>query len=826
MIYPQNFEQKTGFDRIREMLTNECLSDLGRQNVVKMAFSISHDFITLLLNQTDEFMRICRGPDEFPVSFFIDITPYLNKARIDGTYLEAGEVFDMKRSLDTISDIIRFIKNRSELYPNLYRLSKNVTVHKFVTDKIDSIINKQGKIRDSASPELAVIRSELFHKQESVSRKLSQLLKHAQSDGWIEQDAGLTFRNGRMVIPVPASNKRKIKGFIHDESATGKTSFIEPEEVFIINNEIRELEYAEQREILKILIAFTDTIRPYIEDMANAYEFLGLIDFIRSKSLISIRLNALNPALTEKQSVNWKGAVHPLLYIAHRKENKKVVPLDITLNEKNRIIVISGPNAGGKSVCLKTAGLLQYMIQCGIPVPMAEGSEAGLFNHIFLDIGDEQSIENDLSTYSSHLHNMKIFLKHSDKTSLILIDEFGAGTEPALGGAIAESILGELNKTGCFGVITTHYTNLKQFAAREEGLINGAMMFDNNRMQPLFHLETGKPGSSFAFEIARGIGLPDAVLNDAVNKAGNEQVKFDRLLRQASRDKRYWENKREKIHQSEKKLDELITSLTEELKRSEKERKNIICKAGEQANEILAGVNKKIENVITEIRQSQAEKEKTRELRKEFESFREKIVKELKDEEQKTDERAEQISRQEKQVRRHLSGITKKTVSEEKLTENINITFRIGDKIKLKGEETAGEIIEMGRNNLVVAFGNLITTINFEKVEKISTDDYKRITKGAQSSGLGVNLYQKRLHFRNSIDVRGMRVDELIPKITEYIDDAIVLDVNEVKILHGTGNGILRQFVREYLHTVELVKSYHDEQVEFGGAGITVVHFR
>jgi DNA mismatch repair protein MutS2 len=826
MIYPRNFEQKIGFDKIREMLNDACLSSLGRHNVEKISYSVSFDFINTLLNQTDEFIRICKGSDEFPVAFFIDLKGCLGKIKIEGTYFEAAEIFDMKRSLDTVNDILRFLKTRQELYPFLFRLSSHITVHKFVTDKTDQILNKHGKIRDSASPGLAAIRTGLAQKQESISRRLSHILKQAQSDGWIEPDAGLTLRNGRTVIPVPTTYKRKIKGFIHDESATGKTTYIEPEEIFITNNEIRELEFAEQREIIKILIAFTDTIRPYLDDITRANDFLGLIDFIRAKALVSIRLNAIRPILAERQTVNWKGAVHPLLYLTLKKENKRVVPLNITLNEKQRIIVISGPNAGGKSVCLKTVGLLQYMLQCGLPVPVSEGSEAGIFHSIFIDIGDEQSIENDLSTYSSHLLNMKYFLRYSDKKSLILIDEFGAGTEPGTGGAIAESILAELNKTGTFAVITTHYTNLKQFAAKEEGIINGAMLFDNNRMQPLFQLEAGKPGSSFAFEIARSIGLPEAILNDAVNKTGVDQVRFDKLLRQASRDKRYWENKRDKIRQTEKILDELLTKLTEQLKKSEKEQKNIIRKAGEQASEMLNGVNKKIENVINEIRQNQAEKEKTRQVRKEFEQFKEQLIEEFRQEEQKTGELAEEFAKHEKQIRRQLSGIIKKPVSEEKLAENIGSTFRIGDKVKLKDEETAGEIIEMNDKNLVVAFGNLITSINTDKIEKISTDEFKRLTKGGYSTSLGLNLYQKRLDFKNIIDVRGMRVEEVIPEITGFIDDAIILDVNEVKILHGTGNGVLRQVVRDYLRTVELVRSFHDEHIEAGGAGITVVHFR
>ncbi|HEX7584068.1 MAG TPA: endonuclease MutS2, partial [Prolixibacteraceae bacterium] len=494
-----------------------------------------------------------------------------------------------------------------------------------------------GKIKDYASPELSQIRKELLSKQSGVSKRLQAILKKAQDDGLVEEDASVAMRDGRAVIPVASAFKRKLNGIVHDESSTGKTSYIEPAEVVELNNQIRELEYAEIREIVRILTTFSNDIRPYLPDLLLAYEFLGKIDFIRAKAIYAIDINGIKPYLENKCQLEWESAVHPLLMLALRRENRKVVPLNITLTPKKHILLISGPNAGGKSVCLKTVGLLQYMLQCGLLIPVKESSATGIFDKLFIDIGDEQSIENDLSTYSSHLLNMKFFLKNSNEKTLVLIDEFGTGTEPMLGGAIAESILGQLNEMNTFGVITTHYTNLKHFASSSEGIENAAMMYDSAKMEPLFQLDIGKPGSSFAFEIARKIGLPEKILEDATEKIGKDHINFDKHLRDIVRDKRYWETKRQKIRKVEKSLDELAEKYETDLGQLDKQRKEILLKARQEADQILSEANKRIENTIFEIRESQADKEKTKLIRAKLTDFKKKV-------EESTTAQDEQIS--------------------------------------------------------------------------------------------------------------------------------------------------------------------------------------
>ncbi len=626
MIYPSNFEAKTGFDQIRELIKENCLFAPGKKKVEEMQFMTDLNALTEVLGQTAEFKEICVFEDNFPTDNYHDLSPGLKKARVEGTYLETGEVFDLKRSLETIKSILRFFKNTApEKYTLLKRLAGNVKYYSYVDERIDAILSKQGKIRDNASPDLRRIRTEIGLKMASAGKKLQSLLKKAIDDGIIEKDTAVSIRNGRQVIPVPATNKRKISGIVHDESATGRTAYVEPAEVVELNNEIRELEIAEIREIVKILIGFTDSIRPYIDDLLVTYDFLGMVDFIRAKALFAMKINAGKPALIDTPGFRWKQAIHPILLLHHRKENKEVVPLDIYLDERNRILLISGPNAGGKSVCLKTVGLLQYMLQCGLLVPVVESSEAGIFKDILIDIGDEQSIENDLSTYSSHLLNMKNFLRHASPQSLVLIDEFGAGTEPQIGGAIAEAILESLNQKGTYGVITTHYSNLKHFASAAPGVINGAMMFDTGKMKPLFRLETGKPGSSFAIDIARQIGLPGDILDHAAGKVGEDHINFDRHLREILRDKRYWEEKRDRIRISEKRLASMLEQYETELGQTKKMRKEILENARREAEDLLANANREIEKTIRMIRESQAGKEQTREARKELEEYRKSI---------------------------------------------------------------------------------------------------------------------------------------------------------------------------------------------------------
>ena len=613
---------------------------------------------------------------------------------------------------------------------------------------------------------------------------------------------------------------------IHDESASGKTVFIEPAEVVELSNEIRELEYAERREIIHILLDFTADIRPYIPDLLSSQDFLSTIDFIRARALFATRLGAIRPQVKNEQLFDWREARHPLLYLAHKAEKKEIVPLSFHLADKNRILLISGPNAGGKSVCLKTIGLLQYMLQCGMLVPCGDSSVFGLFAGIFIDIGDEQSIDNDLSTYSSHLLNMKYFLKHAAADTLVLIDEFGTGTEPMLGGAIAESILEKLNQAGTSGIITTHYTSLKHYATSSEGIVNGAMLFDNQKMQPLYQLQVGKPGSSFAFEIARKIGLPEEVLGSASEKVGQDHIDFDKHLRDILRDKKYWEGKRQKIRQSERKLEDLMGRYEQELLESEKQRKAIVKEAKTKADAMLSGANKKIEQTIREIKEAEAEKERTREVRKELGEYRDELELEKGKEEQKVEKHLKEIRQRgsELETRRpDLRQRSKKTLAQKQVKEDPEI--RVGDLVRIEGQDAAGEVMEIKGKNCMVAFGMLKTNTKLGQLQKIMSEEAERLRRKDQSKiNLGEwNVSTRRVQFRPDIDLRGKRADEAMEIVVDFIDEAIMVSARDLKILHGKGNGILRQLIREYLHSVDLVEWYGDAHVDQGGAGITVV---
>ncbi|MDR1091344.1 MAG: endonuclease MutS2, partial [Prevotella sp.] len=591
MIYPENFEFKIGFDKIRQLLASKCLSSLGEERVESMAFSSDYTFIAESLSQTDEFIRIIQEEDNFPTNYFLDVRQSLANIKVEGTWIDESDLFDLRRSLQTIKEIVSFLKKEEEEntpYPYLYKLAGEVTIFPQLISRIDNILDKFGRIKDNASGELSRIRREIAHVSGGISRNLNAILRTAQNEGLVEKDVTPTMRDGRLVIPVAPAFKRKIKGIVHDESASGKTVFIEPAEVVEANNRIRELESEERREIIKILIAFTDTLRPLVQEITRSYEFLATIDFIRAKAAFAIDIEAIKPSIENKQLIRWYRAKHPLLLISHRKQNKQTVPLDIELEEDNRLLIISGPNAGGKSVCLKTVGLLQHMVQCGIPIPLAENSAVGIFDNIFIDIGDEQSIENDLSTYSSHLTNMKHFVRNCDDKTILLIDEFGGGTEPQIGGAIAESLLKRFNGKGAFGVITTHYQNLKHFANENKGVINGAMLYDRHLMQPLFTLSIGNPGSSFAIEIARKIGLPEDVISDASGIVGSDYINMDKYLQDIVRDNRYWETKRQNVRQKEKRLEEITENYEADLLEIEKQRKEIIRQAKADAERILS----------------------------------------------------------------------------------------------------------------------------------------------------------------------------------------------------------------------------------------------
>ena len=817
MIYPVNFETKIGFDQVRELVKEHCLFAPGKQRADEMAFLTDYERLKMILEQTAEFKEICLFETNFPTDNYHDLVPGLRKARVEGTYLETEEVYNLKRSLDTIKAILRFFKNTPpEKYPQLKQLTGSIKYYSYVDERIDAILSKQGKIRDNASSALRQIREDITHKQSGIGKKLQSLLKKAVDEGYVEKDTAISIRNGRQVIPVPVSNKRRISGIIHDESATGRTAYVEPAEIVELNNEIRELEIAELREVIKILVAFTDAIRPYIDDLLLTYDFLATIDFIRAKALFALRIKAGKPSLINGPGFRWKQAVHPLLYLHHKNENKEVVPLDIYLDQKDRVLLISGPNAGGKSVCLKTVGLIQYMLQCGLLVPVVESSEAGLFRDVLIDIGDEQSIENDLSTYSSHLLNMKSFLRHASPASLILIDEFGTGTEPQIGGAIAEAILETLNEKGTYGVITTHYSNLKHFASGAQGVVNGAMMFDTGKMQPLFKLEIGKPGSSFAIDIARQIGLPEDVLTNARSKAGEDHVNFDRHLREILRDKRYWEEKRDKIRISEKRLASLLEQYETELGQTKKLRKEIIDNARHEADDLLAGANREIEKTIRVIRETQAGKEQTREVRKSLEDYRKKVP-EVSDEAEKTlDNKLEAVTRHAKKFRPEPVPVETEPASE------LDAPIKPGDRVKLLMLGTDGEVLDISGDNVLVTYGeSMITSVKQKNLE--------RIPAGVSEKRKGVsvqydwNISQRKLHFKPEIDIRGKRGEEAIEIVRNFIDDALVVGVKELKVLHGKGNGILKSMVREYLHSLNMVRNCKDEHVERGGAGITLV---
>ncbi len=843
MIYPQNFEQKIGFDQIRQLLKEKCLSTLGEERVTDMVFSDRFNEVEERLDQVTEFVRILQEEDNFPAQYFFDVRPSLKRIRVEGMYLDEQELFDLRRSLETIRDIVRFLQkseNEEEEettspYPCLKRLAGDITVFPQLIGKINGILSPYGKIKDNASAELARIRRELASTMGSISRSLNSILRNAQSEGVVDKDVTPTMRDGRLVIPVAPALKRKIKGIVHDESASGKTVFIEPAEVVEANNRIRELEGDERREIIRILMEFSNLLRPSIPDVLLSYEFLAEIDFIRAKALFSEQITGLKPAFENKQVIDWTMAVHPLLQLSLAKHGKKVIPLDIELDEKQRILIISGPNAGGKSVCLKTVGLLQYMLQCGLLIPMHERSHAGIFSNIFIDIGDEQSIEDDLSTYSSHLTNMKIMMKNCNERSLILIDEFGGGTEPQIGGAIAEAVLKRFNQKQTFGVITTHYQNLKHFAEDHDGVVNGAMLYDRHLMQALFQLQIGNPGSSFAVEIARKIGLPEDVISDASEIVGSEYINADKYLQDIVRDKRYWEGKRQTIRQREKHMEETIARYQTEIEELQKSRKEILQKAKEEAEQLMQEANARIENTIRAIKEAQAEKEKTRQIRQELNDFRESLdTLTAKEQEEKIARKIEKLK--EKQNRKKEKKANKNqenTLSAQALAEQQTkkeaerlAAIVPGSYVKIKGQTSVGEVLEINGKKAIVAFGSIKTTVKLDRLERTNAQPKQAdvSTKSTYiSSQTQDSMYEKKLNFKQDIDVRGMRGDEALQAVTYFIDDAILVGMSRVRILHGTGTGILRTLIRQYLQTVPGVSHFADEHIQFGGAGITVV---
>lgn len=843
MIYPKTFESKIGFDEIRTLLKERCLSTLGKEMVDAIQPSGESDVINEWLTQVREFRRLQEEADDFPMHYFFDVRQAVARLRLEGTHLDEGELFDLHRSLDTINQIVNYLnrsdddndgEERTYPYPALHRLTEDVMTFPQLVQRIDTILDKFGKIKDSASPQLADIRRELSRTEGSISRTLNGILRAAQSEGLVEKDVTPAIRDGRLVIPVSQGLKRKIRGIVHDESASGKTVFIEPAEVVEANNRIRELEADERREIIRILTEFAKLVRPHVKPILESYKFLATIDLIHAKAELARLIKGIEPAVNAYPHIDWIQAAHPLLRLSLEKQGKSVVPLDIMLTRDKRILIISGPNAGGKSVCLKTAGLTQYMLQCGLSVAIGERSRTGVFKNIFIDIGDEQSIENDLSTYSSHLMNMKQMMRYADDSTLLLIDEFGTGTEPQIGGAIAEAVLAQFCAKQAYGVITTHYQNLKHFADSHDGVVNGAMLYDRQQMRPLFQLSIGNPGSSFAIEIARKIGLPEDVIKAASEIVGSDYIQSDKYLQDIVRDKRYWENKRQTIHQREKNLEQTITRYENEVKELEQSRKDILRKAKEQAEEVLKESNKMIERTIKEIRESQAEKEETKKIREQLEAFKA-GVKEI-----DTAANDEMIARKMRQIQERRARKEKRKREKEKENEKLktnnqqsaNATpspvavapLKQGDTVRIKGLSSVGKIESLDGKMATVIFGDMRTKMRAERLEHAEAPKKEEprayVTVGRQTRE---TMDEHKLNFKQDIDVRGMRGDEALTAVTYFIDDAILVGVKRVRILHGTGTGILRQLIRQYLATRPDVESYRDEHVQFGGAGITVV---
>ena len=863
MIYPNNYENKVSFNEIRELLKSHCQSNMGRERVDAITFLTQHQEVNRQQYQTREFITMTETVDELPPMDFFDLRESFHRMKIEGTYLEENQMWDLKRSLDTLHAFIAIIRKKDDEtdYPALAELSNGVFTFHAVTRRIEQILDKYGKVKDEASAELSRLRHELRRAEGSVGRTLHKILSSVKAEGLVEQDVNPTFRDGRLVIPVSPALKRRIKGIVHDESATGKTVFIEPAEVVEANNMIRELEADERREVIRILQEFTNMLRPNTPELLRAWSFLADLEYTRAKAQLARQIGGITPRVDSHAILDWTMAQHPLLALNLKAHGRKVVPLEIalgtkkTLGKEQRILIISGPNAGGKSVCLKTVGLLQYMLQCGLPVPLGENSKCGMFQSIFIDIGDEQSIDDDLSTYSSHLLNMKNMMRSCSHASLLLIDEFGGGTEPAIGGAMAEAILSRFHQKGTFGVITTHYQNLKHFADGHEGVVNGAMLYDRHQMQPLFQLQIGNPGSSFAVEIARKIGIPEDVINDASQIVGQDYIDADKYLQDIVRDKRYWEGKRQNIHQQEKQMQQTIARYEDEVTDLHQQRRDIIRKAREEAQQIIADANARIEATIREIREAQAEKERTREARSDLQEFKdaladesimngtndvEAIEKKMRQIEERRKRKAERKAKKATQAQSALSsgnaGISTSTSSSTNTTAsgmNQGSTSKgepeivPGIFVRIKGQTSAGRVETIDGKRVTVVFGTMRTIVDIKRLVPSEPPKQESLQQVATylSKETRDDMHQRKLNFHQDIDVRGMRGDEALQAVSYYIDDAILVGASRVRILHGTGNGILRTLIRQYLKTIPSITSARDEHVQFGGAGITIVEF-
>ncbi len=806
MYYPNNFEHKIGFDLIKLQIRSLCISNMGEQFVDKIRFTSNPDLIKKLLDQSSEMVKLLSTGPAFPAKDFIDLRNFLSQLTTPGSYIEHEVLFDLKASLRTIGEILEYFQNtENEDYPELKNLVYQVDFPSHLLPEAERIIDDKGKIKDNASENLITIRKSIVSKQRQVLRETKKAFEHAKKSGFVPENSEVTIRNGRSVIPLNVANKRSIGGIVHDESSTGQTVFVEAPRSFEINNELAELDSEERREIIKILLNFTDKLRPSIPELFDAYRFLGLIDFIRAKALFSIKTKAFQPTISTDDGIDIKEAKHPLLYLTLQEQQKEVIPLDLKLSADNRILIISGPNAGGKSVCLKTVGLIQFMLQCGLLVCASPDSVFKIFKNVFIDIGDEQSIENDLSTYSSHLLNMKYFIRNANNNSLVLIDEFGTGTEPQLGGSIAEATLETLNKNSTYGVITTHYTNIKLAAERLSGLINGAMLFDSKEMQPLYRLQIGKPGSSFAFEIAKKIGFPTNVLNNAKQKSGGKHVRFDQQLQQLEIDKIKLQKQQHKADSSDASLTKMIDEYSELIGELERSKKEIMKDAKEQALKIIEASNKAVEKTIRDIKEAGAEKEKTKEIREELKKKKVEIA-----------ENEESRIKIKKKKKKAIVTPTKKPI--------ISGPIKQGDFVKMINSKTIGEVISVSGQDVEINVNDLILKTTLSKIEK--TSEPKQVTTRRRGYNSIVNdINEKAANFQLSLDLRGQRADEAMSALQKYIDEAILLNMKEVSILHGKGYGILREIIREYLQSVDEIIKYGDAPIEMGGSGITRIYF-
>ncbi|MBQ4502515.1 MAG: Smr/MutS family protein [Alistipes sp.] len=823
MIYPENFESKIGFDTIRNQCRELCTMRRSAELLDEQGFTTSARTIATRQALAAEMGSILTMDCGVLKDEFFDIDTLVEKIRVEGTFLDCEEVMRLGITLSAAETLVEIIRG-AEHFKALNRLSSRVVSLSHLTREIARIIDERGNMRDNASAELAAVRREIRQSEGMVSKRLQSVLQGAKSAGIVDADAMISIRDGRAVIPVAAANKRKLQGFIHDESATGKTFYVEPVEVVELNNKLKELEYAERREVVKILTAFTDLARADVEAVAHSGEFVAQIDMIRAKARWAAENDAVQPIISSGELWLVK-ARHPLLAQTLKRNGRELVPLDARLDNDNRILVISGPNAGGKSVCLKTFGILQYMFQCGFPVTVGQSSEFPVFDKLFIDIGDQQSIENDLSTYSSHLINMKAMLAGADSRSLVLIDEFGTGTEPVIGAAIAEAVLEKLVDSRCFGVITTHYSNIKYYASSTDGIINGAMMFDVQNIRPLFRLETGKPGSSFAIEIARKIGLPEAIIASARDKAGSDHIDIEKQLREIARDKRYWEQKREKIRLTDRKVEELEQNYHEQLAAIREERRAILHEAKTKAKELIAEANRQIEGTIRGIREAQAEREQTRVLRQSFNDFKDSV------ESADAVDNSEAIERQMARIerrrqRREERKAEKQTAKEQPQAEIKKLPVTVDAKVRLLGHDGVGVVQSLRGKKAQVAFGQMLTTVEVERLEVISSAEYHRATRPqTPRTVFSSDISQRRLNFKTSIDVRGERVVDALERIRDFVDDALMVGVGTVTILHGKGTGALQQEIRRYLRTVPAVQSAVDDHPDRGGSGITIVTF-